>query len=319
MYLSGMQLGDHQFQHSHEVGDPGERRAYHNLRPEAIAQIIDMTRHHAAPGMIRDALDLHATSGVFYAARRATLMEQRRDQVKALSEAVCSWRGWVTYFPPPNDDGEFQGSFAVQTQIVEHPMCRDTLGMDDTSCTNLFELVAPAIIVPDANSKTQLVAFAILRDQTAEALIEFLTWVFHRLRDQQPKAFIIDRAVAEILAIGTVFPRSYICFYLMHVFRNLEEKCGKNHEVVRKFWSAMRGDEGMQHEYHALLYTTFERNRHNRDKKKCVNCIARICNDWVQITPYITSRYTCMDQTARNEGFNGTIKVYLDHRRGTLS
>jgi hypothetical protein len=319
MYRSGMQLGDHEFHHSHEVGDPGERRAYHNLTPEAIAQIIEMTQHHATPGMIRDALDLNATAGVFYAARRRTLMEQRKDQVKALSDAVRSWRGWVPFFVPPNAAGEFQGFFAVQTQIVEHPMCRDTLGMDDTSCTNFFELVAPAIIAPDANSKTQLVAFAILRDQTSDALVEFLTWVLGYLRNEQPKAFIIDRAAAEILAIGQVFTESYICFCLMHVFRNLEEKCGKNHVLVKEFWGAMRGDVHKQHEYRILLYTTFEKNRSRPDKKKLVNCVARVCNDWVHIAPYITSRYTCMDQTARNEGFNGRIKVYLDHRRMELA
>jgi hypothetical protein len=313
-----MQLGDHEFHHNHDISDPGERRTYHSLTPEAVAKIIEMTRHHATPGMIRTELDLHAGPDAFYATRRATLMEQRQNQVEALFEAVQHWRGWEWAFVPPDDTGEFRGFLAVQVQVVEHEMCRDTLGMDDTSCTNFFELPVSAIITPDPNSKTQLVAFAILRDQGADALIEFLRFVRTHMSEQAPKAFVIDRAAAEKLAVETVFPESYICFCLMHVFRNLEQKCGKHHELVKGFWPAMRGNFLDQDKYRILLYRTFETNRHRPEKKKLVNCVARVCNDWVHIATYITSRYTSMDETARNEGWNGTIKVFLDHHRMEL-
>jgi hypothetical protein len=313
MHSWGMELGDHQFQHDHDVYDAGERRAYHSIRPEAIQEIIEMTRRHATPGQIRSALDLGATCDVLYASRRATLMEQRQNQVRALKEACATWRGWAYWFVGP-EDGEFQGFFAVHTHIIGHPMCRDTLGMDDTSCTNFFELPVPAIITPDPNDTTQVVAFAILRDHGADALIEFLEYVKTHMKQDQPKAFIIDRAAAEILAIRTAFPKSYICFCLMHVFRNLQEKCGKKHAVVTEFWPAMRGDFHKQQDYRKLLYDTYLANRGRPEKKGMVNCVARVFNDFPHIAPCMTSAHTSMDQTSRNEAFNGVIKVFLDHR-----
>jgi hypothetical protein len=138
------------------------------------------------------------------------------------------------------------------------------------------------------------------------------------MSEQAPKAFVIDRAAAEKLAVETVFPESYICFCLLLVFRNLEQKCGKHHALVEGFWPAMRGTFLDQDKYRTLLYRTFETNRHRPEKQKLVNCVARVCNDWVHIATYITSRYTSMDETARNEGWNGTIKVFLDHHRMEL-
>jgi hypothetical protein len=227
--------------------------------------------------MIRTELDLHATTDVFYACRRATLMEQPQNQVEALCAAVQNWRGWEWAFVPPDENGEVRGFFAVQVQVIEHDMCRDT------SCTTFFELSVSAIITPDPNSNTQPVVFAILRDQTAEALIEFLHFVLIRKRQQAPKAFVIDLAAAEKLAVESTFPESYIYCCLMHAFRNLGQKCWKHHKLVEGFWPAMRGTFRDQNEYRKLVYETFEENHHRPEKQKLANCVARVCNDWLQI------------------------------------
>jgi hypothetical protein len=118
--------------------------------------------------MIRTELDLQATRGVFYACRRATLMEHQQNQVEALCAADQNWRGWEWAFVPPDENGEVRGFFAVQVQVIEDDMCRDALGMDDTSCTSFFELPVSAIITPDPNSNTQLVASQFLEIKRQE-------------------------------------------------------------------------------------------------------------------------------------------------------
>jgi hypothetical protein len=73
------------------------------------------------------------------------------------------------------------------------------------------------------------------------------------MKDDYLAAFIVDRAFVEKTAIEAVFPLSHICFCLLHIFRNLEQKCGAHHEVVEGFWGAMRGTRKMQGDYHDLV------------------------------------------------------------------
>jgi hypothetical protein len=316
-YQSGMMvLGDHRFEHDHEIGD-GSERHYHTLPPDIRAQIIEMTAHHATPGMIRTLLDVNAPAGIFYEARRKALAEQRRDQAQHLEEARRKWRHWETHMVPAVD-GEFQGFFAVNKQVIDHQMCRDTLGMDDAACTNFFEMPVFGIVSPDPNDTTQLVAYAILRDQSAEALIEFLRFVRYHLKGDEPAAFVVDRAFAERRAIEEVFARSHICFCLLHIFRNLEQNCGAHHEVVEQFWPAMRGTRKMQEDYHDLLLSTFLKCLGRADKQEMAGCLARLWNEWPHVAPYITGLVSCMETTSRNEGFNATVKNFIDHRRVTL-
>jgi hypothetical protein len=100
-----------------------------------------------------------------------------------------------------------------------------------------------------------------------------------------PRAFIIDRALAEKTAIESVFPESWISFGLMHIFRNLQQKCGKDHEIVREFWPAMRGDARAQDEYRDLLGRTFLSNNRRAAKKELAGCMGRLWNEWKHFAP----------------------------------
>jgi hypothetical protein len=74
-----------------------------------------------------------------------------------LGQARHKWRRWETDMVS-SVDGEFQGFFAVNKQVIDHDMCRDTLGTDDAACTNFFEMPVFGIVSPDPNDTAQLVA-----------------------------------------------------------------------------------------------------------------------------------------------------------------
>jgi hypothetical protein len=317
MYKGCMLLGKHEFHHTHEfffrlTG------AYHTLPDTIRDEVRRMTAANASPGQIRSALDLSASGSVFYGARRDVLKALREHQAQSLADAVAHWPGWhVLMVPPPKGSNEFHGFLATHTRVIEHPMCCDTLSMDDTGCTNFFDLPVSAIVAPDGNDATQLVAFAILRDQSAEALIEFLKFLRQDMGDKSPKAFMIDRAPAEIRAIMVVFPEAHVCHCLIHIFRNIQLKCGKVAELAMAFWPAMRGTPEDQQSYRDLLLAAYM-TYHRAHKTEAANCVAGLWNVWQNWAPCETSKYTDIQTTGMNEGLNGNVKKFLDRKRVTL-
>jgi hypothetical protein len=317
VYQSGrMHLGKHQFEHTHPIVGPGQRH-YHTLREEDREKIIELTNQHAPMGMIRTVLDLDLPSNFFYEARRDALQKLRCDQAQALDTASQNWHGWKTKLVPPID-GVFQGFFAVQVQIVAHGMCRETLSLDDTFCTNFFKMPLSGIVTVDPMNATQIVAFALLRDGSADALTPFLGFVREYMNDGQPRAFMIDRALAERLAISAVFPEAHICFCLMHIFRNLQQKCGRDHILVRQFWPAMRGTDEQQRQFHDLLAVTYVNSRNRPGKKGIAGCCARLYNEWDNWAPCRTRRFTKVLTTGRIEGSWGKVKGFNGHHVATL-
>jgi hypothetical protein len=316
MYQSGMGLGHHQFKHSHEI-DHRTVGPYHTFRPEVIQEIIRLTREHATLGHIRTVLDLHATANPVYGVRRKPLEKQRQRQAEALAEVVSTWRGWSCEWAPVVN-GEFRGFYAVNDRIISHPMCRAALGMDDTPCMTYFDMPVSAIITEDPNDTTQLVAFAILYDQKAETLQGFLRFVRGQMGGDQPRAFVMDRARGETKAVGEEFPGSRICYCQVHIFRNIQLKCGKQSELATRFWPAMRGNKQAQVDYQGLLEEAFRKLRNQPGKRKMRRCIKGLLVDWEHWATYCTELYTRMNTTGRNEGFNGNAKNFVDHRVMTL-
>jgi hypothetical protein len=317
VYRSGrMHLGKHQFEHSHPIIGPGQRH-YHTLRDEERAKIIELTNQHATMGMIRTVLDLDLPVSIFYEARRGALQELRRDQAQKLDTASKRWQGWKTHMVEPIDN-VFQGFFAVQLQVVAHGMCRETLSLDDTFCTNFFKMPLSGIVTVDPMDATQLVAFALLRDGSSEALIPFLRFVREYMNDGHPRAFIIDRALAERLAVLAVFPEAHICFCLIHIFRNLEQKCGRDHILVLQFWPAMNGSEKDQLAFRDLLAVTYVTGINCAATKGAAGCAGRLWNEYDNWAPHRTRPFTVVRTTGRSEGFNGTVKGFHAHHVATL-
>jgi hypothetical protein len=66
--------------------------------------------------------------------------------------------------------------------------------------------------------------------------------------------------VGKKVAVGIVCPDSSICLCLVHVFRILVKKCGKNHNVGQRFWPTMRGSRHAQNDCRDLPMRTFVTN-----------------------------------------------------------
>jgi hypothetical protein len=128
----------------------------------------------------------------------------------------------------------------------------------------------------------------------------------------------MDRARAETAAVEAEFPGAYICYCQMHIFRNIQQQCGKDSELATDFWPAMRGTEQAQFDYRDLLIETHRRIHNRQGKQKMANCIQLLLESWDHWATCCTEVYTRMRTTGRNEGFNGNVKNFVDHRQMTL-
>jgi transposase-like protein len=159
------------------------------------------------------------------------------------------------------------------------------------------------IVAIDANSITQLVAYAIIPNETADALKQFLSRVREKMGDRFPRAFMVDRAESEKSAISEVFPESHICFCQMHIFRNMQVTLGRASNAVAYFWSAMK-DHGLAKAYRRTRQSLQTSYRQRADNKH-----------WASSE---TSAYTEVDTSARIEVFFGRVKTMLDHEISTF-
>jgi hypothetical protein len=69
------------------------------------------------------------------------------------------------------------------------------------SSLSFFDLPVSAIVAPNPHDATQLIAFAMLRDQSAASLIEVLTFLRSLMGGDSPGAFIIDWALGKKVAV----------------------------------------------------------------------------------------------------------------------
>jgi hypothetical protein len=117
--------------------------------------------------------------------------------------------------------------------------------MDDTSCTNRHGFPILVILGIDEHKLSQLVAFALIRDRTIEAFVDFLSWVKQYLgaddRDSHstpvPQAFVVDRHDGQLAALRQVFPESRIVFYAKHLTENIPRALEPESPIITAFWN----------------------------------------------------------------------------------
>jgi hypothetical protein len=124
-------------------------------------------------------------------------------------------------------------------------ICTETLILDDTSCTNRYGFPILLNVGIDEHHLSQLVAFALIRNRTIEAFVDFLSWVKQYLcagdRDFQstpvPNAFVVDRHDGQFAALRQLFPRSRIMFCAKYLAGNIRPALGLESPTTAAFWN----------------------------------------------------------------------------------
>jgi hypothetical protein len=95
--------------------------------------------------------------------------------VGQLEKEIQTYHDFDTYLL--RDDDSVAGRYFFHSLFVGSTICRDTLTMDDTLCTNRFDFPTLVILELDEHKLSEFIAFALIRDRTTQAFAAFLRWV----------------------------------------------------------------------------------------------------------------------------------------------
>ena len=302
---------DCQVHHNHDVRVPQVRRRY-IVTTRQRQKIARATRKGQQASQIRLTQGLTCSKDVLYSARRPVLQQRKEDEVPNLLAELNASEGWDHVIEVT--DNKIQSLFAFNKLVCSQSYCRDLCVIDDTACTNHYGLPLFTVIVEDQNARSQLAAFAVTRDRTKDSIMSFLSRLKEHTGDI--RLFVMDRNKTQASAVQETFPQCSILYCAIHIGRNIKSHFGPTHCLYRQY-KAMRSGLIAPSDFSALLMTRINpelASKNDRFLHKLVKETAR----WL---PSETARlkHRGNDTSNRVEGFFGSLKNLIDHKRVTLA
>ena len=159
----------------------------------------------------------------------------RMDQSRALRDAAALSDVWSSEIQL-TEDNIFQEAFFVNSALVSARLLVDHIYIDDTSCTNLFNLPLVSILCRDDCGTLHCVAWGITKNRTTSSFVRFLTFVSKYFSGI--KTFVCDRHCAQRNAIINVFGENvHVIHCCVHVARNIQTNTGMRSGLVKLFWN----------------------------------------------------------------------------------
>lgn len=183
------------------------------------------------PAQIRTNCSINSNSDIFYEMRRKTIHNGKSETFESFKEK-CKFEDFYCHINAPNN--QFEDATFIQTEVAESAFATDYLFIDDTSGTNIYDKPLEIMIVIDAEKKSQILGFSILKDQQKESYAQCLT-IAKSMIKCDPRIVCSDRSPAQIWAIKNVFPSSLIVFCLLHIKKDLEKCFDTTDEIVLYF------------------------------------------------------------------------------------
>jgi hypothetical protein len=212
----------------------------------------------------------------------------------------------------------FVAFYAANRKFNGTDICRGTFIMDDTACTNHFDLPLFAVIGIDEHGHNQLLGFAFLKDQTAPQFANYLRWLQRMLTDEgqapiSPTAIVVDRHEGQFKGIQQVFPDTHIIFCVKHLGANIRATFRKG-PMRNQFWRLIKLKINLSD------WTTFLTSQTQRTLTGSqTRMIQWLAGHGENYAPHLTFRWTGEQVTSRVEGFFGTLKCRINHSRQTLA
>jgi hypothetical protein len=113
-----------------------------------------------APGVLQDIL-------------RVVRRNISSDESEKLAEMANRFKDFTTFIVTVSDN-IVQGFYAANRRFNGTAICQGTFIMDDTSCTNHFDLFVFAVIGIDEHGHNQLLGFAFIKNQTSIQFANYL-------------------------------------------------------------------------------------------------------------------------------------------------
>jgi hypothetical protein len=231
-------LVDATFMHNHEI-ELTSSKGVDSLTQEERTSIQTLTQDDFTAEQILRKTGLIVLPQSLYDARRPILKELKTNQAEKLRQELHEWKDLETHFCH-DAEGKLTGCYFLNKILMVPIVCR-TLGMDDTSCTNVFALPLILVVGSDEHGLNQIVAFALTLNRTEKSFEHFLLWLKSRLpatdQDEKPlpRAFVVDPHLGQFNALTMVFPESRIVFCCFHLKQNLAVMFGELSPVLKLF------------------------------------------------------------------------------------
>jgi hypothetical protein len=183
--------------------------------------------------------------------------------------------------------------------------------IDDTFCTNRFDLPIISVIAPDFNLKNQLVGFGYIPDRRQESYSQFLSFLKSYLTEVN--CFVTDRSVAQIAALRKNYPNAFLIYCKIHIQRNVDSHFPHS-EIPLHFNGLFNGTES---EEEFFKYIHEKTKDFSQKQQRFIENLMAESNHWLPSHVNKLRHYGNVT-TNRIEGFFGVLKPSLDHKINTL-
>jgi hypothetical protein len=186
--------------HSHLI-ESTSFRALNSLSHEDREQIKTLAGQGMSSAAIHNAMNFiiapSVLQDIIHPVRRGIVSQEATE----LAQMANQWEHFTTLLVT-DPDHNFGGFYAANITLGETSIFRETLIMDDTACTNHFDLAVFAVIGIDEHGRNQLLGVGILMKRTAGQFANFLRWLQTTRtppgeRPLQPKAIVVDRLAGQ--------------------------------------------------------------------------------------------------------------------------
>ena len=173
-----------------------------------------------------------------------------------------------------------------------------------------------SLSVEDQNARKQLAAFAVTRDGTKDSIISFLSRLNEHTGDI--RLVVMDRNKTQASAVRETFPQCSILYCALHIGRNIKSHFGPTHCLCRQYlYMAMKSGLIAPSEFSALLMTRINPELTSKNDRFLHNLVKETARSLPSETARPKDRGN--DTSNRVEGFFGSLKNLIDHKRVTLA
>ena len=220
--------------HCHDFSSFPQRMPRNTFARDTLEQFREMVSQGRSCAEVKMECGVLSNKNNFQDAVRAARQEAKADQARGVRDAVSRSAVWASEVHLDND-GVFVEAFFRNAALAAKGLCVRFVFVDDTSCANDFSLPVLCVLCRDASSALHVVAWAVLKNRTADTFVRFFTFLSKGF--PTINIFMCDRHYAQARAIRRVFGDGvHVLHCCVHVARNIKTNMGQNNVLERLFW-----------------------------------------------------------------------------------
>ena len=296
--------------HNHPVAVEFFSSHFNVATTEEVEQMQLQQILRVPPGQIRTNVSVTGNKDIFYNLRRNAIRSSKSETLSTFKDA-CSNAAYDVFIELSRTETLSSATF-IHLNVVASAYAMETIVIDDTSGTNIYDLPLEAAITVDCEGRSQLLAFALLEDRRSVSYQSF----FERIKEatcSEPRIVLTDRSAAQIAAVRLVFPTAAIVFCRVHLRRDLLKHFTPQDDIIRGYDEIHRKPDRCS-EYVQLLESRLAQMGNRNEAKGLLENMLSSTDSWL---PSRLIEIGCFVDASTNrvEGFFGNYKQHHGYTR----